>query len=311
MVVRLPLTTGREADGLISDWYAVESVAPAADGSEALTLSHYPVDSMARSLLALQVAGATAPGILLPFAPTGACDVAGRSVDTSVPASTTSGSSFRSQYGGSGSAGSYNFSGLGDRGPSGEQAPKSPGVNESVPGGRATPKENPPNPAPEYADMCPGGFEIVSVTVWGARIVTGGWWDATPVTYQTKYGIIAAQTGTISSFGSPGNVITGSFVGRLGNVGEMTQQTATWYSTTQYPFRMEIIGYSCSTAEGGTGPSITTRRYQVIKGDTLYDIAAKTLGDPNRWPEIYNLNRDKIEDPDLIYPGQVLKLPAS
>jgi len=49
----------------------------------------------------------------------------------------------------------------------------------------------------------------------------------------------------------------------------------------------------------------------VVKGDTLYDIAGKTLGDVNRWPEIYNLNKDKIENPDLIYPGQVLKLPAS
>ena len=156
VVVRLPLTTGREADGLISDWYAVESVAPAADGSEALTLSHFPVDSMPRSLLALQVANATAPGILLPFAPTGACDVAGRSVDTSVPASTTSGSSFPSQYGGSGSSGAYNFSRLSDRWPSGEQAPSSPSTSPATPGGQPIPLGAPPPLS--IGESVPNGF---------------------------------------------------------------------------------------------------------------------------------------------------------
>ena len=296
VVVRLPLTTGREADGLISDWYAVESVAPAADGSEALTLSHFPVDSLARSLLALQVAEATAPGILLPFASTGACDLAGRSSDTSVPASTTSGS---------GSSGAYNFSGLRDRRADGEDAPKSPGVNQSIPGGKVTPKDKPPNPAPGYEDLCPGGFQIVSVQVWGARPMVGGWMEQESIVYATEYGIIAAQTGTMTSFGQPANVYTLDFVGVGAYAG---QSSATWNGTSEYPFRMEIIGYSCS---GSTGPAITTRRYQVVKGDTLYDIAGKTLGDVNRWPEIYNLNKDKIENPDLIYPGQVLKLPAS
>lgn len=156
VVVRLPLTTGREADGLISDWYAVESVALAADGSEALTLSHFPVDSMARSLLALQVANATAPGILLPFAPTGACDVAGRSADASVPASTTSGSSFRSQYGGSGSSGAYNFSRMGDRGPSGEGAPSSTPTSPATPGGQPIPLGAPP--PLEVGESVPQGF---------------------------------------------------------------------------------------------------------------------------------------------------------
>lgn len=91
----------------------------------------------------------------------------------------------------------------------------------------------------------------------------------------------------------------------------MFQQDVTWFGTASIPFSQEITGYACSTDGGGTGPTITTRRYQVVKGDTLYDIAGKMLGNVNRWPEIYNLNKDKIENPDLIYPGQVLKLPAS
>jgi hypothetical protein len=48
----------------------------------------------------------------------------------------------------------------------------------------------------------------------------------------------------------------------------------------------------------------------VQKGDCLSAIAQAKLGDGNRWREIYDLNRDQISDPNLIYPGQVLKLPV-
>ena len=46
--------------------------------------------------------------------------------------------------------------------------------------------------------------------------------------------------------------------------------------------------------------------YKVKKGDTLSGIAAKKLGDANRWPEIARLNRDIVPDPDEIVLGQVL-----
>lgn len=45
------------------------------------------------------------------------------------------------------------------------------------------------------------------------------------------------------------------------------------------------------------------------KGDCLWNIAKLFLGDGSRWREIYNLNTDKIVNPNLIYPGQVLTLP--
>jgi nucleoid-associated protein YgaU len=49
--------------------------------------------------------------------------------------------------------------------------------------------------------------------------------------------------------------------------------------------------------------------YTVQPGDSLFLIAEKRLGYGNRWPEILALNRDIIEDPDLILPGQELILP--
>lgn len=51
------------------------------------------------------------------------------------------------------------------------------------------------------------------------------------------------------------------------------------------------------------------KTYTVVKGDCLWNIAKRYLGDGSRYMEIYNLNKDKIKNPNLIYVGQVLTLP--
>ncbi len=48
----------------------------------------------------------------------------------------------------------------------------------------------------------------------------------------------------------------------------------------------------------------------VQPGDTLWALAARHLGDGNRWAEIYDLNRGVIPDPNVIEVGQVLRLPG-
>lgn len=52
------------------------------------------------------------------------------------------------------------------------------------------------------------------------------------------------------------------------------------------------------------------KTYTVVAGDCLWNIAKKYLGNGMRYLEIYNLNKDKIKNPDLIYVGQVLTLPS-
>lgn len=56
-------------------------------------------------------------------------------------------------------------------------------------------------------------------------------------------------------------------------------------------------------------PAARAETVTVQAGDTLSKIADRILGSPDRWPDIYRLNRDQITDPDLIEIGQTLHLP--
>jgi nucleoid-associated protein YgaU len=47
----------------------------------------------------------------------------------------------------------------------------------------------------------------------------------------------------------------------------------------------------------------------VVAGDSLSKIAKREYGDASKWHRIFEANRDKIQNPDLIQPGQVLNLP--
>ena len=49
--------------------------------------------------------------------------------------------------------------------------------------------------------------------------------------------------------------------------------------------------------------------YTIEKGDTLSKIAKEHLGSANAWKQIFEANRDTIDDPDRIFPGQIIKLP--
>lgn len=51
--------------------------------------------------------------------------------------------------------------------------------------------------------------------------------------------------------------------------------------------------------------------YTIEKGDTLWAIAKNHLGDGNKYNDIFAANREVIKDPDLIYPGQKIRIPLA
>jgi len=77
---------------------------------------------------------------------------------------------------------------------------------------------------------------------------------------------------------------------------------------TPGPDFSDVQGGSSSTA---SNKDKEVRTITVKEGDSLSKIAKRELGDADKWHAIYDANRDKIKNPDLIHPGQVLTLPSN
>lgn len=66
------------------------------------------------------------------------------------------------------------------------------------------------------------------------------------------------------------------------------------------------LGETESTADQNT---VENRTHTVESGDSLSKIAHKVYGDSNEWRKIFEANQHQLDDPDKIYPGQVLIIP--
>lgn len=51
------------------------------------------------------------------------------------------------------------------------------------------------------------------------------------------------------------------------------------------------------------------KTYTAVRGDSLSKIAKREYGDAQKWHKIYEANKDVIDNPDLIEPGQDLIIP--
>lgn len=72
---------------------------------------------------------------------------------------------------------------------------------------------------------------------------------------------------------------------------------------------------SSTTAAEPPAPAADTsgqdQTYTVVAGDSLSKIAKRHYGDANQWRRIHEANLDQITNPDLIHPGQRLKIPGA
>jgi nucleoid-associated protein YgaU len=68
---------------------------------------------------------------------------------------------------------------------------------------------------------------------------------------------------------------------------------------------------SSASEEGVSSPAVAPRNLTKIvsRGDSLWRISRITYGDGTRYAIVYRANRDRIRDPNLIHPGQILVLP--
>ena len=66
------------------------------------------------------------------------------------------------------------------------------------------------------------------------------------------------------------------------------------------------------TADFPVNPSMAqpARIYKVKAGDTLSKISQQFYGSAGQYMKIYEANRDQLNDPDQIKPGQTLKIPS-
>ena len=290
----------------------IEGITIDDQGSEEITFSHWPVNSAGQGLISLAVAQATAPGFLLPAVSVGACDEAGKSTDTSVPASSTPFPSVSFRSGGSGITPGGGGGGF-DRTPQPDRReearpPENTGAPHPVGGG--LPSTGPGGATGGGPDMSPPGATTEPGPGCSMR------WRVRGFHGQDLY----FKYMRIHQFGGGGPIPSVTTTGRTvrskppGESGQGTFQEwiVTFLRSDGTTRRQSIWGrpnIDMEVYEDCTPPDPEAfRRYIVQPGDTLSGIAGKKYGDPSRWPEIYEKNRPAIgPDPDRIFPGTPLE----
>ena len=73
-----------------------------------------------------------------------------------------------------------------------------------------------------------------------------------------------------------------------------------------------VLGISKVEEEISVGSSEPEASFHTVaKGDTLWKIAEKAYGNGAKYQAIFEANKPMLSDPDKIYPGQVLRIPAA
>lgn len=72
-----------------------------------------------------------------------------------------------------------------------------------------------------------------------------------------------------------------------------------------------LVGAATTVASSAAASTAwSSKTYTVVSGDTLSGIAKKMYGNASKYPQIFEANKPMLKDPDEIYPGQVLRIPA-
>ena len=96
----------------------------------------------------------------------------------------------------------------------------------------------------------------------------------------------------------------------VGTVKSEADKNQIWDAIKTIPeWRDDIVADIKVTGGPAAAAPAAGRTYTVKSGDTLGRIAKEHLGDAGAYMKIFEANRDQLSDPNMIKPGQVLKLP--
>lgn len=95
----------------------------------------------------------------------------------------------------------------------------------------------------------------------------------------------------------------------VGSVKTEAEKNEIWNAIKTIPdWKNEVVA-DIKVTGGAAATGTSGKTYTVKPGDTLSKISKAHLGDANAYMKIYEANRDQLSNPDLIKPGQVLRLP--
>src|SRR5579875_2484997 len=99
------------------------------------------------------------------------------------------------------------------------------------------------------------------------------------------------------------------------DVDSFVSQLVAWGSTLtpgEQAAGQQLIAALGAHAAEQTGAEVQGYQLDVIvgRGDTLWGIAQQVYGDGRLWPLIWAANQDRIANPNMIFPGQIFRLPG-
>ena len=96
-----------------------------------------------------------------------------------------------------------------------------------------------------------------------------------------------------------------------GTVQSQEEANKIWDAIKTIPSWPDEIAADIKATGASAAAPQANRTYTVKSGDTLSKIAKDMLGNANAYTLIFDANRDQLDDPNMIQPGQVLKIPEA